>query len=230
MFTDAFIANWVARFGLPSTVTTDRGTQFTSAMWTSTCMWLSIKHVLTIAYHIQSNGMVQCMHQKIKDALCAHCEGPAMPWVLLGLRAAPKQDSAVSSAELVMGSPLILPGQLLHMPDPPRFDVTPPPMRPASYEVAADSSPAHLARAQPVYMRVGSQQKPLAAPYASPYQVTAKGAKMFTILVGQPKAGNHLCGLPMAHTGRGPVSPAEATSRGCPAKKSVSLTILPATS
>jgi hypothetical protein len=29
---DAFIANWVARFGVPP-VTTDRGTQFTSALW-----------------------------------------------------------------------------------------------------------------------------------------------------------------------------------------------------
>jgi hypothetical protein len=36
-----------------------------------------------------------------------------LPWVLLGLRAAPKEESAVSSAELVFGAPLTLPGQLL---------------------------------------------------------------------------------------------------------------------
>ncbi len=33
--TDAFIANWVARFGVPATVTTDRGAQFTSSLWTA---------------------------------------------------------------------------------------------------------------------------------------------------------------------------------------------------
>jgi hypothetical protein len=39
---------------------------------------------------------------------CVH-----LPWVLLGLRAAPKEEPAVSIAELVTGSPLIIPGQLL---------------------------------------------------------------------------------------------------------------------
>jgi len=50
---DAFISSWVARFGVPDTVTTDRGTQFTSALWSSTCTSLGIKHVLTTAYHPQ---------------------------------------------------------------------------------------------------------------------------------------------------------------------------------
>jgi hypothetical protein len=39
------------------------------------------------------------------------------PWALLGLREAPKEDSDVSLAELVTGSPPILPGQLRHVPD-----------------------------------------------------------------------------------------------------------------
>jgi hypothetical protein len=36
-----------------------------------------------------------------------------LPWVLLGLRAAPKEDSAISAAELVFGTKLALPGELL---------------------------------------------------------------------------------------------------------------------
>ncbi len=125
---DAFISSWVERFGVPGTVTTDRGTQFTSALWSSTCMSLGIKHVLTTAYHPQSNGMVERVHRQLKDALRARGAGPAwhshLPWVLLGLRAAPKEDSAISSAELVTGTPLVLPGQLLHVPDPPRVEWT----------------------------------------------------------------------------------------------------------
>jgi hypothetical protein len=40
--TDSFIANWVARFGVSATVTTDRGTQFTFALWTGpACAWAS---------------------------------------------------------------------------------------------------------------------------------------------------------------------------------------------
>ncbi len=68
---DAFISSWVARFGVPGTVTTDRGTQFTSALWSSTCTSLGIKHVLTAAYHPQSNGMVERVHRQLKDALRA---------------------------------------------------------------------------------------------------------------------------------------------------------------
>ncbi len=53
-------------------------------------------------------------------------------------------------------------------------------MRPLSYAAAANTPPAHLARAEHVYMRVGGQQKPLAATYAGPYLVLSKGAKTFT--------------------------------------------------
>jgi transposase InsO family protein len=120
--TDAFIAYLGAHFGVLATVKTDRGAQFTSALWTGVCTSLGIKHVLTTAYHPQSNEMVERVHRQIKDALCACGAGPMwhsyLPWVLMGLHAVPKEDSAVSSAELVIGSPLILPGQLLHVPDP----------------------------------------------------------------------------------------------------------------
>jgi hypothetical protein len=133
--------------------------------------------------------------------------------VLLGLRAAPKEDSAVSSAELVTGTPLVLPGQLLHVPDPPRVNVPPPPTRPLSYAAAANTPPAHLARAGYVYVRVGGQQRPLAAPYAGPYLVVSKGAKTFTIQVGQQQEIVSVDQL-KPHTGLGPVSPAEAASRG----------------
>jgi hypothetical protein len=97
---DAFIANWVARFGMPTTVTTDRGAQLTSTLWTATCTSLGIKHILTTSYYPQSNGMVERMHRQLKDALCARGAGPAwhshLAWVLMGLHAAPKKDSAVS--------------------------------------------------------------------------------------------------------------------------------------
>ena len=147
--------------------------------------------------HPQSNGMVERVHRQLKDALHARGAGPAwhshLPWVLLGLHATPKEDSAVSSAELVTGTPLVLPGQLLHVPDPPRVDVPPPPTRPLSYAAAANTPPAHLAQADLVYVRFGGQQKPLAAPYAGPYLVVSKGAKTFHH-PGGPTAGDRVSG------------------------------------
>ena len=47
----AFVHNWVSRFGVPSNVTSDRGTQFTSELWSSMCKLLGTKlHPMT-AYH-----------------------------------------------------------------------------------------------------------------------------------------------------------------------------------
>ena len=62
-----------------------------------------------------------------------------LPWALLGLRAAPKEDSAVSSAEKVFGSPLTIPRQAQKMvvgqndppADPPLID-----LRQQSYAIA----------------------------------------------------------------------------------------------
>jgi hypothetical protein len=100
--------------------------QFTSALWTGAYTGLGIKHVLTTSYHPQCNGISEHVHRQIKDALRARDVGSAwhshLPWVLMGMRAAPKENSAVSSAELVYGSPLILPGQQLHMPDAPHVE------------------------------------------------------------------------------------------------------------
>ncbi len=77
MCVDAFISNLVACFGVRCAVTTDRGSQFTSSLWTSTCTELGLKHILTTAYHPQNNGMVERVYRQIKDALRAHAEGPA---------------------------------------------------------------------------------------------------------------------------------------------------------
>jgi hypothetical protein len=84
--------------------------------------------------------MVEPVHRQLKDSLRACLAGNRwlehLPWVLLGLRAAPKDESGVSSAELVYGVPLTLPGQLLSSSEPPssRFS------RPiTSRQFAADS-------------------------------------------------------------------------------------------
>jgi Integrase core domain len=107
---DSFVEGWISRFGVPDVVTTDRGTQFTSATWACLASKLGFKHVLTSSYHPQSNGMVERLHRQIKDALCARACSNAwaehLPWVMLGIRAAPKEDSGISSARMVYGEEL----------------------------------------------------------------------------------------------------------------------------
>ena len=104
---DSFINSWVSRFGLPAHLTTDRGAQFTSGTWTTWCTEMQVEHITTTAFHPQANGMVERLHRQIKDALRAR--GTAtdradhLPWVVLGLRAAPKGESGVWTAETTLG-------------------------------------------------------------------------------------------------------------------------------
>ena len=149
---DAFIAGWVARFGVPDHITSDRGPQFTSEVWSVLTRRLGCCHHLTTAYHPQANGMVERAHRQLKEALKARCAGAAwpshLPWVLLGLRAAPKEDSNVSSAELVYGAPLHLPGQTPGTPESP-VELFKESSRAAPAAVKTRSGPSSLPAAKP---------------------------------------------------------------------------------
>ena len=87
-------------------------------MWQQLCKRLGIKQVSTTAYHPQANGMVERAHRQLKDTLRAREAGADWPdhleWVLLGLRAAPKEH-VFSPA--FFGQPLILPGELTGVPE-----------------------------------------------------------------------------------------------------------------
>ena len=67
--------------------------------------------------------MVERFHRQLKNSLRARHAASDwyshLPWVLLGLHSAPREDSATFSAEAVYGSDLILPHQFLQSQDPP---------------------------------------------------------------------------------------------------------------
>ena len=111
----AFLSGWVSRYGIPITVTTDRGAQFTSEAWKAAMSRLGVSATTTTAYHPQANGMVERFHRTVKNALrCAvRTSGSWMKsllWILLGLRNAPKLDTATPTAEIIFGTPLRVPG------------------------------------------------------------------------------------------------------------------------
>ena len=62
-------------------------------------------------------------HRQLKNSLRARLASSDwfehLPWVLLGLRTSPREDSATSASETVYGSVLTLPGQFLEVQDPP---------------------------------------------------------------------------------------------------------------
>lgn len=192
---DALVAGWISRFGVPAVMTTDRGVQFTSAVWAVLCKRLGIQHVTTTSYHPQSNGIVERFHRQLKDSLRARLaltDWPShLPWVLLGLRAAPKEDHNVSAAEMLYGSPIALPGELIEEKEPPATTFLENLRRPIPSSLptrpltqTASGLPKNLAAAEFVFVRRGATTSPLAPVYEGPYKVVARGPKVFTLELG----------------------------------------------
>jgi cleavage and polyadenylation specificity factor subunit 1 len=197
----ALAAGWIARFGVPDVITSDRGAQFTSTLWASLCNILNITRNTTTAFHPQANGMVERWHRRLKDALRARAAAADwadhLPWVLLALRAAPHEDSAASPAESVYGAQLVLPGEFLGTPEAPteaflervRAAAAAVPVQPAQHKVAADKKPpavlpADLMAARMVLVRVDGHKPPLAPLYNGPYLVLQRSLHHFTIQMG----------------------------------------------
>jgi hypothetical protein len=229
----ALFTSWIARYGVPDLLTSDRGAQFTSEVWAAVCRRLGIVHRLTTAYHPQANGMIERFHRQLKDALRARLSPAAadwefhLPWVMLGLRAAPKDDCGVSAAEAVFSQPLVLPGQLLAAPPPAandglpgllRSDLTsfqPLPLRERSYLDTAAAVPEALLTARFVYIRRGGVTPALGSRYEGPFKVISSTPKFFRVAVGKKTEVVSVDRL-KPHLGAAAVSPPSPPSRGRP--------------
>jgi len=197
---DALFHGWVARFGVPAVITSDRGAQFTSALWAALCSLLNIHHVPTTSFHPEGNGLVERLHRRMKDALrarAAHADWAAhLPWVMLSLRAAPREDDGRSPAESLYGSQLVLPGQFLDGVEPPlepflrsleaATDSFVP--APARHNIPVDSKPKvisdDLMAARFVFVRRDGHRPPLTAAYDGPYRVLRRATHVFELQLG----------------------------------------------
>ena len=101
----AFINGWVSRFGVPSTITTDRGQQFESTLWKHLMQLLGTHRIRTTAYHPSANGLAERFHRQLKGAIKCLPDtnqwAKALPLILLGIRITIKQDCHCTVAELV---------------------------------------------------------------------------------------------------------------------------------
>jgi hypothetical protein len=237
---DALVAGWISRFGVPAILTTDRGTQFSSALWSLLCQRLGIRHVMTTSYHPQSNGLVERAHRQMKEALKARLAGDKwpdhLPWVLLGMRAAPKDDSNISAAEATLGTPLTLPGQLLTAAERPvgRFveqlrSVPPIATRAIPESESTSRMSPQLYSASHVYIRRGGVLPPLVPPYAGPYAVTGRSEKFFTVMIGDKEDTVSVDRL-KPHLGTEEVLPPPPAKRGRPPLQPGTRTAAPSSS
>lgn len=114
-----FLINWVARYGVPQSVTTDRGAQFESHLWKELMKTLGAVKIRTTAYHPQSNGLIERFHRRLKDAIRAHVDDDAqhwidkLPFILLSIRTSLREDTPFSPSDTLYGTSLTLPSDIL---------------------------------------------------------------------------------------------------------------------
>lgn len=202
--TRALVSGWIARFGVPQTITTDRGSQFESRLFTQLTNVLNTTRIRTCAYHPEANGILERQHRSLKAALRTDEFFPSwvdqLPLVLLGLRSAIKLDLGCSSAELVYGSTLVLPAEFLE-PSPDSSNEC----DPTSFSSQLRSEMARLRPTQTrqthrpvfipqdlltsthVYIRRDAHRTPLQYVYDGPYRVVSRSEHHIVV----DKAGKH---------------------------------------
>lgn len=193
----AFYNGWISRFGVPSRLITDRGSQFLSEVMQQLTKICGVKIQHTTAYHPQSNGRIERLHRTLKTALKSQSSAKwsdTLPTVLLGLRAAIQEVSNSTIAQMVYGQSIRLPGEFFCES---KFQL------PTETFVSKLQKHMELLRPKPmqhkcrqtvfvhkdlktcnhVFIRVDRVKKQLESPYDGPFRVIARSEKYFTILI-----------------------------------------------
>lgn len=150
------------------------------------------------SYHPQSNGMIERFHRHLKGSITAHENtkwSDIIPIVLLGLRSAIKKDLNATSSQLVYGTTLRLPSDLISTDNLPG-NATPTyvsnlismmrklnPIAPISHGSAKTYVNPSLKSCTHVFLRNDKIRPPLTPPYSGPHPVDNRNDKNFVITV-----------------------------------------------
>ena len=142
--------------------------------------------------------MVERFHRYLKTAIRARLTSPnwirELPWVLLGIRTAPREDLGCSSADIVYGAPLTVSGDFIpsgsfHSDDLLRSRVydnvrSLVPIPTTSHSNSTTSVPRSLHLSKFVFICCDAHRTPFQRPYCGPYKVVEHDQKYFKVDIG----------------------------------------------
>ncbi len=135
----------------------------------------------------------------LKSALRARFTGPnwldELPWVLLGIHIALKEDLKCSSAEFIYGAPITVPGGFIATPQGAQTpaNILPQlrdtvnkfvPVPTTCHDKTKTSMPSDLQSSNYVFIHCDTKRSPLQCPYEGLFHVLEKGPKFFKIDFG----------------------------------------------
>ena len=180
-----------------------------------------------------ANGIIERIHRQLKDSLKARATHPRwrdeLPFVLLGMRTAWREDPECSVADLVYGSSLHIPGEFL---PPVRLDpakpsseflrglqnymcgaVPPPPAHHGSRPAQVSSN---LSSTGWVYIRRDRYLPPLTRLYSGPHRIIETHDKYYVLDINGRRDTVSIDRLKVAH-GQTPATAALPPPRAAPA-------------
>uniref|UniRef100_A0A1A8VFT9 Gypsy retrotransposon integrase-like protein 1 n=1 Tax=Nothobranchius furzeri TaxID=105023 RepID=A0A1A8VFT9_NOTFU len=103
------LTNFFSLFGLPRVLQTDQGSNFKSELFKKVTQTLGIQHVMSSAYHPESQGALERWHQTLKSMLRKYCYSSkeqwdeGLPFLLFASREASQESLGFSPSQLVFG-------------------------------------------------------------------------------------------------------------------------------
>ena len=121
-FAKVFVENWVLRYGLPLSITSDRDKLFTSHLWQETIRQLGIKSKMSTSYHPETDGASERTNKTAVQTLRAWVDRRGKSWATVLPRVAFAMNNTVrrginyAPAQLVFGKRLRLTPSLASLP------------------------------------------------------------------------------------------------------------------
>ena len=116
---DAFITNFVLRFGCPLQLHSDQGSNFEAELFRDVCNLLGIFKTRTTAYRPESDGMVERMNRSLADMLAKLVNDDRsnwdeiLPFVMAAYRNTPHDSTGITPNKLMLGRESDLPVDLM---------------------------------------------------------------------------------------------------------------------